>query len=983
MCSRWWVRFLLSAFLSLSFSVSTRAIAFEDVTIDKWLKTNSIAPPTSDADLPQLFERYADHDGWAAYYLGKFYLTGANVKPDWTRGIHFLTKAASLGNGLAAADLGYLLLQEHQQLASIDAKYPGWEDTVRTKEFADWLAKQPAERRALADSNKAEDAIKLLDAYEEQFDEQARKRRRIEAERRRKEQGATDEAIRWLSRAVELGNSWGMYWLASTRIDSSDPEEVKSAIELLTRADKAGNNAATFSLSVLYAEGKIVPRDPPVAFQFARKAALSEGNISTSMRQRIMARGAYAPLAGLQLASYYRDGFGTSPDPLLAIEWYERAAALDDQNSQGWYERHGVRGNLVAMRHLGYIYLKGGDVAQDYGKALRWYTAASERGDVISTSMLAYMYREGLGVPKNPKRAVALLEQAASQDEMLALTDLGILLAEGAEGVRQDKRRAVEYLTKAASRGHVIAISKLIDLKAADSSLPVDIRSHVLAPLESLAKDPANEGAGYASYLLGETYFKGVVITRDIAQAEKWLTRAASLGLDLASYDLGRLLEEKGDLSGALKAYVTAAENRLPSGYVRAASLFLDERLGQVDLMRAEEYLNLAYRKKPELYESIAWAVSQTAFQSREHFALAIKWLEIAASHEHPRALSVIGFMKLEGSGLPKDVASGKALVLRAYEKKDSFAAGIIGSYNLHAPGFFPLQVDAVELLQQSVSSYSPFPLAIGNMGRLYIEGSRVPQDISRGVNLLRVAAEHGDASAMATLSDEYLRGRILPRDLAQAKIWAELSKKYYLAEADTLIKRVEDEIRWEREQRERELAEQARIKRVAAERRAREAAERARRRAQVGEQLNQGLKKLGSFLVSAAEVGLLVGIFVGMGALVAAGGPAAAFALAEVASAPPSIPSQTITAPRYIGNPSYAHGITSYGEREIEIRPRYNPDPTQRYRGTIDRHGDFTARNLYQYLETGQFATMRGNIDRFGYGRAVDSLGNQYQIRR
>ncbi len=64
-------------------------------------------------------------------------------------------------------------------------------------------------------------------------------------------------------------------------------------------------------------------------------------------------------------------------------------------------------------------------------------------------------------------------------------------------------------------------------------------------------------------------------------------------------------------------------------------------------------------------------------------------------------------------------------------------------------------------------------------------------------------------------------------------------------------------------------------------------------------------------------------------------------------------------------------------------VRRRYNPDPMQRYRGAIDRRGDFSARNPYQYLETGESATMRGSIDRFGYGRAVDSLGNQYRIHR
>lgn len=956
MCSSWWLRFLVSALLSLSFAVSTRAIAFEDVTIDEWLKTNNIAPPASDADLPQLFQRYAEKDGWAAYYLAFYYLNGTHVTPDLDKGFSLLAQAASLGNSHAAANLGSFRLQ----------------------------------------------------------------------------QGATDEAIRWLSRSVQQGNSLGMFWLASMRINSSDPEEVKSAVELYRRADKAGNNAATFALSVLFAQGKVVPQDPVTAFQFAKKAALSTGNTSTDFRRRSMKEGAFAPLAVFYLAKYYDDGFGTSPDPLQAIEWYEKAAALDDQNSQGWYERYGVPGNLVAMSRLGDIYLKGLGVAQDHQKALRWYAAASEKGEVTSTSMLGYMYQKGLGRPKDAKRAVGLLEQTASLIEVLALTEVGILLAEGDEGVPRDSRKAVEYLTKAASKGSIRAVDRLINLKSADPTLPIDFSSQLAPILESHATEKNN---GYAAYLLGGAYFKGVVVPKDIEKSEQWLTRAASLEETsiLGSFDLGRLLEEKGDLPAALKAYLKAGKGGLASGYTQAGGLFLETRFGQVDLPRAEEYLRLAYKTNPALYENIAWRASQSAFESEKHFSLLLRWLETGGERDHPRALSILGYFKLEGVGGAKDIATGKKLLLRALEKKDGFAAGIIGTYNLRTPGFFEVSTDPVELIKESASSNPPFPLALGDLGRLYLEGSRLPQDVSRGVNLLRVAAEHGDSSAMATLSEEYLKGRILSRDLEQAKLWATLSKKYFFPEADKLIARVEEEIRQERQRQQRKLIdakypgwentvrtkvfgdwlakqtqetqaladsdkaadaikllgayyenfdEQARQKRqIESERRRQEARERAQhQRAQIGQNLNQGLRKLGNFLIGAAEVGILVGLVIVVGALVAAAGPGVLdVPQHDAAPAAYSRPAPT----RFVGNPSYGGGVTSYGEREIEIRPQYNPDPTQRYRGTIDQYGDFRARNPYQYLDTGESATMRGSIDRFGYGHAVDSLGNQYRIRR
>jgi hypothetical protein len=47
----------------------------------------------------------------------------------------------------------------------VDMTHEGWEDTVKTPEFATWFKAQPAEVQVLAESVQARDAITLLDAY--------------------------------------------------------------------------------------------------------------------------------------------------------------------------------------------------------------------------------------------------------------------------------------------------------------------------------------------------------------------------------------------------------------------------------------------------------------------------------------------------------------------------------------------------------------------------------------------------------------------------------------------------------------------------------------------------------------------------------------------------------------------------------------------------------------------------------------------------
>lgn len=55
--------------------------------------------------------------------------------------------------------------QQARQYAQVDIKHEGWEDTVKTPEFGTWLKSQPADVQALSTSEKAKDAIKLLDTY--------------------------------------------------------------------------------------------------------------------------------------------------------------------------------------------------------------------------------------------------------------------------------------------------------------------------------------------------------------------------------------------------------------------------------------------------------------------------------------------------------------------------------------------------------------------------------------------------------------------------------------------------------------------------------------------------------------------------------------------------------------------------------------------------------------------------------------------------
>ena len=55
------------------------------------------------------------------------------------------------------------------------------------------------------------------------------------------------------------------------------------------------------------------------------------------------------------------------------------------------------------------------------------------------------------------------------------------------------------------------------------------------------------------------------------------------------------------------------------------------------------------------------------------------------------------------------------------------------------------------------------------NLGTLYLEGTGVPQDSSKGIYWLRKAARQGDAEAYVNLGRVYFEGTGVPKDWAKA----------------------------------------------------------------------------------------------------------------------------------------------------------------------------------------------------------------------
>jgi TPR repeat protein len=149
--------------------------------------------------------------------------------------------------------------------------------------------------------------------------------------------------------------------------------------------------------------------------------------------------------AQFDLGWMYLNGIGVPQDYKQAVYWFTKAAE---------------KGHAGAQDNLGASYYNGKGVPQDYKQAAYWLTKAAEQGIAYSQNILGILYLYGKGVPQDYKQAAYWFTKAAEQGETYSQNNLGVSYLTG-EGVPQDYKQAVYWFTKAAEKGHAKAQTNL------------------------------------------------------------------------------------------------------------------------------------------------------------------------------------------------------------------------------------------------------------------------------------------------------------------------------------------------------------------------------------------------------------------------------------------------------------------------------------------------------------------------------------------
>ena len=281
-------------------------------------------------------------------------------------------------------------------------------------------------------------------------------------------------------------------------------------------------------------------------------------------------------------------------------ELYERARGTSGQKAARLYRRAAEKGHAPAQFNLGWCYVNGQGVAQDYTEAVKWYRKAAEQGHEDAQFILGCCYESGLGVTEDDTEAVEWYRKAAEQGNEYAQNSLGWCYANG-QGVTEDYTEAVKWYRKAAEQGFVEAQFNLGLCYDNGWGVAQDYTEAV-----RWYRKAAEQGNAEAQFNLGWCYVNGQGVAQDYTESVKWFRKAAEQGDAKAQnnlgwcYDYGQGVTE--DDTEAVEWYRKAAEQGHADAQVNLGWCYANGRGVAQDYTEAVKW----YRKAAEQGNAIA-----------------------------------------------------------------------------------------------------------------------------------------------------------------------------------------------------------------------------------------------------------------------------------------------------------------------------------------------------------------------------------------
>jgi TPR repeat protein len=512
--------------------------------------------------------------------------------------------------------------------------------------------------------------------------------------------------------------------------------------------------------------------------------------------------------AQYKLGVMYFEGRGVTKNAAQAVHWYRKAAEQDysaaqfalgltcgDDQAVHWFRKAAKQGDVYAQCRLGLMYEEGRGVTQDDEQAVHWFREAANQGSAEGQYLLGGMYEYGRGVVPDVDQAVYWYDKAAAQGDARAQRDLEGIYEVGHGGVL-DEEQAMYWNLKAARQGHRWAQSNLGLMYEKGLRVPKKAKLAAYWYERAAECDTQNETKA-ESVLSGDTdaerlftqglrYRRGLDGTpQDDDKAQGFFLSAAKLGHAEAQLELALLLIENSEDAEA-KLWLENASNL---GYGPAQYTFgradYDLPEGEADVLLEKAFV--WYAKRAEDGDT------ERQFEFATYFELdrteKLRWLKAAADQDHQLACRRLGYEYLHAEVNKNTTRDGMHWLERAANLGDAMACESLGNLYLlgHAGGLYasrgkrslprriePDKKTAVAWYERAIEQGRRSTAY--QLGRLYLDGEHISQDLQLAEKLLLRSAYDGYDSAQILLGKEYASGARLRQDVDAAIRWLKLA---------------------------------------------------------------------------------------------------------------------------------------------------------------------------------------------------------------
>lgn len=269
-----------------------------------------------------------------------------------------------------------------------------------------------------------------------------------------------DEAIKWYSLAVDLGDEDAQHNLAGIYVSGWNvPKDVAKAIELHTTLAERGNSDSQICLGIIYHYEDSDFEDPEKALEWYKKAA-SQGRtevhyaIGTIYSEGEVPRDIGEAIKWFTLALDEEDENSPDASFMMGLLYFCEDFQCHDFSKARKYFEIGTEKykHPLAQLYLGLMYFEGCDLPVNYDEAYKWFNLSAEQDVEMAQYCLGLIYQNGFGVEMDYEQAIKWYSLAAEQSNPDAQNNLGSMYANG-EGLQVDETQARRLFQSAAEQG--------------------------------------------------------------------------------------------------------------------------------------------------------------------------------------------------------------------------------------------------------------------------------------------------------------------------------------------------------------------------------------------------------------------------------------------------------------------------------------------------------------------------------------------------